>query len=112
MKYSSLLIIFSLCFVLPSCYKKATIQVQNNISNVRVTEVKWGNIFIASELLPGEKSNQAQVSTYDEKLPASNTITFVMKANSRSIYLQTEEVFELDDGDERLIMLDDLTKVK
>lgn len=74
--------------------------------------MKWGNIFIASELLPGEKSNQAQVSTYDEKLPASNTITFVMKANSRSIYLQTEEVFELDDGDERLIMLDDLTKVK
>jgi hypothetical protein len=96
---------------LQSCYKAGEIQVQNNISQVKIIDVEWGDVYIASELLPGESSYKVSVFRYDEKLPASHKITFKMTANSKTIYLETDEEYLLDEDDELVIVLNDETPV-
>lgn len=95
-----------------SCYKPGDIQVQNNITKVKIVDVKWGDIYIATELLPGEKSGKLTINKYEETLPASHKISFKMTANNKTIYLETEEIFLLEEDDDLLIVLTDETKVK
>ena len=90
-----------------SC-KPGKIRVQNNISQVVITNVQWGDTYLAYELLPGETSSKQKVSD----VPESNKIRFVMQANSQSIYLETEELYHLDHDDDLLIVLTDSTPVK
>lgn len=98
-------------FFLQSCYKKAKIQVQNNISGVRITDVYWGDFYLAYELLPGETSEKQTIYRLDQKLPASKRINFTMSANQKSVYLETQE-YLLDQDDDLLIILSDDTKLK
>lgn len=97
---------------LQSCYEPGDIQVQNNITQVKITDVKWGKHFIATELLPGEASEKNTISKRDEKLPSSHKLTFKMTANNKTVFLETEEEYLLEEGDELLIILTDNTKVK
>lgn len=98
--------------MMQSCYEPGDIQVKNNITQVKIVDVKWGNIYIATELLPGESSEKLTIEKEREKLPASHKISFKMTANNKSIYLETEEEFLLDEDDDLLIVLTDDTKVK
>lgn len=106
-----LVIFIATVFVLQSCYKSGEIQVQNNISNVVIEDVYWGDNYLSSELMPGEKSSVNIINKYEEELPSSNTITFKMTANNSSIYLQTVEKFTLNQDEKILIVLEDSTKV-
>lgn len=106
----SISIIF-VVLVLQSCYEPGTIQVQNNISNVRITDVKWGSAYISTELLPGETSEKRTIDRYLEELPKSYKLSFKMTANNRSIFLETEEEYLLEEEDELLIILTDETNV-
>ncbi len=110
----SLKIIAFICtdFVLQSCYKPGKIQIQNKISQVEITDVKWGDIYIATELLPGESSAQTTIEEYEAKLPKKFKISFKMVANNKSIYLETEDEYLLNEDEVKLITLDDATKVK
>lgn len=110
MKTLRILSITFVIMILTSCYEKGRIQVQNNISQVKIEDIKWGDKYIATELLPGETSNESSVD--GDKLPSHNKLTFKMTANNKSIYLETEEIFSLDQGDKLLIVLTDETKVK
>jgi hypothetical protein len=105
-----LIICIGLC--LESCYKPGNIKIQNNITKVKIVDVKWGDFYIATELLPGETSEQIIITKDEEKLPKSNKISFKMEANNESIYLETEEEYLLDEDADLLIVLDDNTKVK
>ncbi len=106
-------IIFAIClaFILQSCYKPAKIQVKNNISQVEIYDVKWGDIYIASSLLPGQSSSSKLINKNTEKLPTSYSISFKMTANEMSVYLETTEKFALNEDDDLLIILDDNTPV-
>lgn len=95
--------------LLQSC-KEGEIQVQNNITKVTIVDVKWGDIYIASELLPGESSRKITIE--GSKLPTSHQISFKMTANNKSVYLETEEEFIVYEDDDKLIILTDETKVK
>ncbi len=112
MKAIKLLFITVIAVIMQSCYKPGDIQVQNNITQVKIVDVKWGDIYIAYELLPGESSKKLTIRKHDEKLPSSHKISFKMTANNRSIYLETEEEYLLDEDDYLLIVLTDDTKVK
>jgi len=98
--------------LMQSCYKSGDIQLKNNISQVKILDVKWGDTHIATELLPGETSGKWKIEHHDEKLPSSHKISFTMTANNKSVYLETEEEFLLDQDDDLLIVLTDTTKVK
>jgi hypothetical protein len=86
--------------------------VQNNISAVRITDVKWGNVFLSRELLPGESSSKISINLLQEDIPKTAPITFKMVAKQNTVYLETEEEFTLKADDELLIILSDDTKVK
>jgi hypothetical protein len=95
-----------------ACKKPSTIQLQNNISTVRITNVKWGDILLSNELLPGESSGKRTVDSYQEKLPKTARVIFKMEANNKTVYLETEEEFTLKEDDELLITLSDDTQVR
>ena len=97
---------------LQSCYKAGSIEVQNNISQVEILDVKWGEIYLSSELLPGQTSEKISIEKREKKLPFSSKISFTMYANSKTIYLETQEEFLLNEDQDLLIILDDNTKVK
>jgi hypothetical protein len=110
MKYSLLLaILFTLS--LQSCYDPGDIRVRNSISNVEITSVKWGDHTLSYSLLPGQTSQEQTIRKSDEKLPATHRVTFIMRANGKMVYLETEEEFSLDQDEDLLIILDDETQV-
>jgi len=111
MKTLKLILIVCVVLIMQSCYKTGDIQVQNNITQVKIVDVKWGHINIASKLLPGE-ARKLTIYKYEDKLPSRYKISFKMTANNKSIYLETEEEFLLDEDDDLLIVLTDDTKVK
>lgn len=98
--------------LLQSCYKPGEIQVKNNITKVKISDVKWGDIYIATDLFPGESSKKLTIDRYEEKLPGSHKISFKMTANNKSIYLQTEVEYLLNEDDDLFVTLTDSTKVK
>lgn len=97
--------------VFTSCQEPADIRIQNNISQVKITSVRWGEIYMAYELLPGTTSDKIRINPIDMKLPASQKVSFVMESNGKSIYLETNEIYALDEGEDKLIVIDDSTKV-
>lgn len=104
-----ILVVVCAVMLLQSCEKEGKMRVQNNISKVRITDVKWGGEYVASELLPGETSSERVFDS--SSIPGRHSISFKMTANNQTVYLQTEEVFLLDDDDDLLIVLDNNTKV-
>ncbi|MEM6379301.1 MAG: hypothetical protein AAF705_13920 [Bacteroidota bacterium] len=111
MKNQILIGIAFIVISLQSCYQPGDIQIQNNIDQVKISDVRWGSNYIADELLPGEASSLLTIPKYNERLPSSHKITFRMTANNKSIFLETDEEFLLDQGDELIIVLDNDTPV-
>jgi hypothetical protein len=75
-------------------------------------DVKWGDIYIAGELLPGETSSKITVTSQEEKFPATHNISFVMSANDKYVYLETICEYTLDEDQDLLIILEDTTRVQ
>lgn len=111
MKIKVILFLTAFLIILASC-KPGEIRVKNEISNVVITDVRWGDNLIALELLPGQVSKKLVISNDAEKLPASFKISFIMKANQQSVYLRTVEEFMLQKDEEILITLTDETEVE
>jgi hypothetical protein len=99
-------------YLFSACEKESTVQLQNNISAVKITDVKWGDIFLSNELLPGESCGKKTIYPYQEELPKTERVTFKMVANNKTVYLETDEEFTLNEGNDLLIVLSDDTKVK
>jgi len=111
MKTIKIIFILSIMVLLQSCDKPGKITIKNNISQVEIYDIKWGDIFIASSLLPGESSQSKIINKNSEKLPTSKSITFKMKANEMSVFLETSQQFLLNEDEDLLIILDDNTPV-
>ncbi len=111
MKKIKLILIVCTVVFLQSCYKPGKISVQNNISQATIEDVSWGSNPVASELLPGETSIKMTIDKYTEKLPGTHSVSFTLRANNKTVYLETEEEYLLEQDDDLLIILDDDTKV-
>lgn len=96
---------------LQSCTEKGTVSVQNNISSVKISNVKWNGTHISYSLLPGQTSAEVEVRDEEGTFPKMGNVTFTMSANNRSVYLETQEVYTLDADDNLLIVLDDATEI-
>lgn len=91
------------------------ISVQNEIHGAVLKDIRWGDAFVTSELLPGEMSHDALVhdveNGYGVDLPAGNPIRFYMEVQGDRIYLQTREIYNLDVDTEVEVVLHDSTPV-
>lgn len=92
------------------------ISVQNSIRGAIIKDVRWGDIFLTEDLLPGEKSQSITVydagdAGYGVNLPAAFPIGFYMEVQGDRIYLQTRERYELDMDKVVDIVLSDSTAV-
>ena len=85
--------------------------VRNSVSSATLENVVWGNFMLANNLLPGESSIKLTLYNSDEKLPTTHRISFTMSANGSKVYLETEKLYSLQNGDDLLIIIDDSTKV-
>lgn len=112
MKSIKFILVICIAFIFQSCYKSAEIQVRNNISKVKIIDVKWGDNYIAGELLPGQTSSKITVTNHEEKFPATHNISFVMFANDKYVYLETISEYTLDEDQDLLIILEDTTRVQ
>lgn len=104
-------IILILLLGFASCYEPGTIEVKNSISNAKINQVKWGDVYLGTNLLPGQSTGKLSVQKEDQKLPASNKIKFILVANNRQVYLETEELYSLDQEEDKTIVLTDSTAV-
>ena len=104
-------VIIFIAAILQSCYKPGEIQIQNNVSNAKLTDIKWGDIYIESELIPGQTSSKIKNSKDEQKLPSSKKISFIMAANQTSIYLETVGEYLLNEDDDVLFVIDNNTPV-
>ncbi len=97
---------------LTSCSEPSKLSVQNKVTAVELTSVKWGDFYITGQLLPGQTSRVAEFDSHADKLPRKERVSFIMRAGERSIYLETEEEFLMGVEDELLIVIDDNTRVR
>ena len=111
MKLKKLLLSLSSIMLLISCYKPGKIRVQNNISQVKITEVNWRENNLSWELLPGETSDIIEISKSSENLPVDYNVSFKMEAIGKTVYLETSETFLLNEDEEILINLNDSTEI-
>jgi len=91
--------------------KEGTIIIENGISNTEINTVYWGSEYISSSLLPGQESS---LTIYDDKdgFPKIEQVSFVMNANSKSVYLVTLDEYELEADMTLRIILTDSTRVE
>ena len=89
---------------------KATVEVKNEVSNVRLQEVIFDGYLVAYDLLPGE-SDMVQITDDNDEWPKSGNISFLMVANDNKVFLGTDSVFILMPGDDLQIVIDNDTPV-
>ncbi len=104
-------ILFVILFV--SCKEEATIYVTNNISNVRLESVSFGeDINITSSLIPGETGQR----TLDDKMsnvefPMEKQLRFYMVKGDNRVLLYTKGSYTVNKDDDLRITLTNETEV-
>jgi len=94
-----------------ACTEKAKIRIQNNVSSVRMNDIRWGDISIGGNLLPGQTTKEITILKRNESLPKSFSVSFILEANDQEVFLTTEEEYLLDLYDDITIVINDDTPV-
>lgn len=94
-----------------SCNDTGKIKVQNNIHNVKLESVSWGNYSIAYSLLTGEKSDEITIEDKKETFPKIYDVSFYMVNSDKRVYLKTKSKFQLDADQNLTIVITDTTAV-
>lgn len=98
-----------------SCEKDpGQISVINKLPGAELKNVKWGDLLIDNQLLPGEQSQVIKIREDDFRadLPESHSISFQMTVNSSTVFLKTIEIFLLDLEESIMIEIDTTTEVQ
>jgi len=112
MKKATGIFIFWILFA--ACNKPSTIEVVNNLPVAIVNNIKWGDVPIASELLPGKTSGKVKIyedAHYNLDFPEEFPLKFYLKLNGDNMYLETRMSYKLRKEDGILISIDDSLKV-
>ena len=98
-----------------SCQKDpGQISVINKLPGAELNNVKWGNLLVDNQLLPGEQSQVINIEENDflVDLPESNSISFQMTVNSSTVFLETIEIYRLNLEESIVIEIDTTTEVQ
>lgn len=98
--------------MITSCveYQDAKITVRNNVSNVTLEDVYYGNYYVDYSLLPGQE-RELTITLEADEFPITESISFIMSANNSQVYLETEASYTLMGGDEMEVAITDTTAV-
>jgi hypothetical protein len=91
--------------------ESAKIQVQSKIHNVRINNISFGSNSIGGSLGPGESTDKTTIEDKEKFWPKTYQIEFYMNSNGNQVYLKTRQKYELNPGDDLLIVISDTSKV-
>ena len=90
---------------------RGIIKIQNKVQNARLENINFGNEWVGYSLLPGQSSGDIIIEDYEEEFPKKGQIEFQMISNGNTVYLRTQETFELNFGDTLSVVISDDTEV-
>ncbi len=114
MKTRYILLLSVLVFILSSCDHDAHITVTNEVSNVRIEKISYGDISLNNQaLLPGETSaKKTIVDKWDNvKFPMHERLQFYMVSGTNKVFLMTKETYKLDEDQTLNIIINNDTEV-
>jgi hypothetical protein len=97
--------------IFASCQESSKIIVRNNVHNVKLESISWGDVSIYYSLLPGESSGEVTITDKRNKFPKHNQLEFYMVSKGRRVYLKTKEIYQLDADQTLTIEINDETEV-
>lgn len=110
--YKAILAIsFSLFLFSCQPIEEANVRVKNNISNVKIGDIMYGDEYISGSIITGNNTGYVTISDERDHWPKTMFLTFSMTANNRVVFLQTISPYTIDAGDDLTITLDDNTPV-
>lgn len=103
-----LLLVFSAL----SCTEEATVQVTNNVHNVRLDDISF-KVAIGTAAYPGETIERKLRGGFggEVSFPVRAQLEFYMVKGDKRAYLKTKEFFSVDDGGTLKIVLTDDTEL-
>lgn len=90
---------------------EATIIIKNEVHNVQLTSLKFGDNYLSGYLIPGETSTTTIIVSDKDEFPMNHPIEFYMNANGNSVFLKTTESFTLNEEQVLTITISDSTEV-
>lgn len=101
-------------FCLCGCKEKAEIEIINELPNAVLTNVKWGNHFIAGSLYPGVSSGTKNIAedSHGVSFPEEFIVSFYLELNDKKVYLETRQKYRLEKDDFLQIIIDKSTPVR
>lgn len=108
MKY---IVVLLLLAAFCSCEDKGYIKIQNNIHNVKLESISFGEYPIARSLLTGEMGEKQTIRDKKGKFPKISKVSFYMVNNGKRAYLKTKSEFLLDADQTLTIVITDSTTV-
>ncbi|MGB0175590.1 MAG: hypothetical protein ACPF9D_00400 [Owenweeksia sp.] len=97
--------------LLTSCIERGTIQVQNKLPNVKIESISFDEYSMSASLLPGETSDQLIIKDEEKKWPKRSRLEFYMVSGSKTVYLQTRDIYELNYDQDLIVVIEDTTQV-
>ncbi|MDR2126382.1 MAG: hypothetical protein LBP63_06105 [Prevotellaceae bacterium] len=111
-KHSIFYVILLFALLFTSCDKTATIQVTNNVHNVRLDNINFDKFGIGSHIITGESTQQVEISTQDNvSFPLSAQLQFYMVKGDTRVFLKTKEIYTLNEDAKLIIVINDDTEV-
>jgi hypothetical protein len=107
-------IIFLLAIFFASCNKPSSIEVENNLTEAVITNMKWGDVPLASELLPGKTTGKVKIyedSHYNLDFPEEFPLNFYLELSGDRVLLETRKTYKLGKEDDILISINDSLEV-
>lgn len=109
MKYIMILLLLA---AFCSCeYDEGRIKIQNNIHNVKLENINFGDYPIANSLLTGEICEEEKIVDKKGTFPKINEVSFYMVNNGKRVCLKTKSKFKLDADQLLTIVVTDSTVV-
>ncbi|MCB0711003.1 MAG: hypothetical protein KDD67_01595 [Ignavibacteriae bacterium] len=109
---STLLLLSALLIV--GCENPGEIRIRNSVSGAKIQNVRWGDVLIAGELLPGEISNVVKIKDdpdWGVDLPAEEPLRFYLNVDGDLIFLETRATYRLDEEVKLSLSIHDTTEV-
>jgi hypothetical protein len=111
-KVKNVIVIFGI--LLASCTKPSTFEVENDLSSGTITNLKWGEVPLASIILPEETTGKVRIyedAHYNLDFPEEFTLNFFLELNGNKVFLETRKIFKLGNKDEIFVSINDSLEV-
>jgi hypothetical protein len=92
-------------------YDKGHIKVQNNVHNVKLESINWGDYSITYSLITGEESNEVTITDEQGTFPKTNCLSFYMVSSGKRVFLKTKSKYQLNADQSITINIADTTEV-